>query len=303
MQLLRSEFRAMGGNNEIVIAAGDEALANSAMADAMQEVLRIERKFSRYRDDSVVSRINAGAGGAEPVPCDPETGKLLEFADALYRQSGGLFDITSGILRRAWNFSEPALPDPRALAALRERIGWERVERGAGGVRLPDAGMELDFGGFGKEYAADRAATLLAERGLAHGYVNLGGDIRAVGPQADGAPWLIGVQDPRRRGQLVATIPVSRGALATSGDYERYFELDGTRYCHVLDPRTGYPVMHWASVTVLAPMAIVAGSYSTIAMLKQEAAPEFLRESRMSWLCIDREGRIFTNRDDEAGPA
>lgn len=299
MQLLRTGFRAMGGNNEIVVAAADDAGANDAMSAAAQEVLRIEHKYSRYRDDSVISRINAAAGTGRPVPSDPETDKLLEFADALYRQSGGLFDITSGILRRAWNFSVPALPGAAALAALRERIGWDRVERGAAGVRLPEAGMELDFGGFGKEYAADRAATVLAERGIAHGYVNLGGDIRAVGPQADGSPWLIGVQDPRRKGQLVATIPVSRGALATSGDYERYFELDGTRYCHVLDPRTGYPVMHWASVTVLAPMAIVAGSFSTIAMLKQEAALDFLRESRMAWLCVDRTGRIFSSRKDD----
>ena len=295
MELFRTEFRAMGGANEILLAALGEAEASAALEAAVREVLRIEARYSRYRADSVVSRVNAAAGSGEWVEVDEETRTLLDFADALYHQSGGLFDITSGILRQAWNFKEPKLPAQEQIELLQSRIGWQRVEREGGAIRLPQRGMEIDFGGFGKEYAADRAATLLAERGIAHGYVNLGGDIRAMGPQADGRPWLIGVQNPRRPGEVVATIPVSQGALATSGDYERYFDYEGKRYCHVLDPRTGWPVSYWASVSVLAPVAIVAGSFATITMLKQKDGLDFLRAAGMTHLCVDAGGAIFSD--------
>ena len=294
MEIFRTEFRAMGGANEIMLAAPAEGHAAAALEAAVKEVLRIEARYSRYRADSVVSRVNAAAGSGTWTAVDAETRTLLDFADALHRQSEGLFDITSGILRQAWNFREPRLPSEQELSCLLERIGWSRVERRDDAIRLPEPGMEIDFGGFGKEYAADRAATVLAERGIAHGYVNLGGDIRAVGPRDDGSPWLIGVQNPRAPGDIVATIPVTQGALATSGDYERYFELGGKRYCHVLDPRTGWPVSHWASVTVLAPMAIVAGSFATITMLKQSDGLDFLRAAGMTHLCVDAGGAIFS---------
>ncbi len=134
---------------------------------------------------------------------------------------------------------------------------------------MPLAGMELDFGGFGKEYAADRAAAMIHGKGVRHGYVNLAGDIRVVGPKLDESPWLIGIQDPRNKSRTIASIPLFTGALATSGDYERFIEVDGHRYCHIINPRSGYPVTYWRSVTVVAPLAITAGSYSTIAMLKE----------------------------------
>jgi thiamine biosynthesis lipoprotein len=295
MEIFRTEFRAMGGANEIVLPAKSEVEASAALEAAVREVLRIESVYSRYRDDSVVSRINAAAGSGEWIGIDAETRTLLDFADALHRQSDGLFDITSGILRQAWDFHARTLPEQSRIEQLLGLIGWQRVERREGAIRLPVAGMEIDFGGFGKEYAADRAATLLAERGFDHGYVNLGGDIRALGPQPDGSAWLIGVQNPRRPGEVVATIPVSQGALATSGDYERYFEHEGRRYCHVLDPRTGWPVSHWASVSVLAPLAVVAGSYATITMLKEQDGLDFLRAAGMTHLCVDAGGAIFSH--------
>jgi FAD:protein FMN transferase len=151
-------------------------------------------------------------------------------------------------------------------------------------------GMELDFGGFGKEYAADRAATLLAEAGVAHGMVNLGGDIRVVGPLPDGAPWTLGVQHPRRHQELAGQIDLATGALATSGDYERYFEHDGRRYCHILDPRTGWPVQYWQSVSVVGPICTAAGALSTIAMLKGPDGLDFLRGQGVAFLAIGPDG-------------
>jgi FAD:protein FMN transferase len=294
MQTFRLPFEAMASRCEIVIAAADETQAHALAQDAIDEVKRIEDKYSRYRPDSVVSRINTAAGQAW-IECDAETTSLFDYADALFRYSDGLFDITSGVLRRAWNFNVAQVPSAETLAPLLALIGWQRVERKEAQLRLPVAGMQIDFGGFGKEYAADRAASVLAAKGVQHGYVNLAGDLRVIGPQPDGQPWLIGIQDPRQQGRIVATIPVASGALATSGDYERFFEFDGQRYCHVLDPRTGKSVTHWRSVSVLAPLAVAAGSCTTIAMLKQAAGNGFLDDSGMAYLAIDAQGKILHN--------
>ena len=293
MQTFRIPFDAMACACEVVLAIDSEQQALALAQAAIAEVHRIEAKFSRYRSDSIVMRINAAAGQT-PVECDDETWALLEFADTLYKSSGELFDITSGVLRRAWNFRDPRLPTDDELAAVRSLIGWSRVERDAHRVRLPEVGMEIDFGGFGKEYAADRAGALIANLGANHGYVNLAGDMRVLGPKPDGEPWMIGIQHPRQKNEILATIPVERGGLATSGDYERFFEFGGQRYCHVLDPRTGRPVTHWRTVSVLAPLAVVAGNCSTIAMLKESEGLAFLEDCGMSYLAVDQEGRIHT---------
>ena len=296
MEIFRSRFRAMACECELVVAADSEAAASDCMQAAAEEVLRIETKYSRYRADSVVGRINAAAGG-QPVAIDEETLFLLDFAAALYTESDGLFDITSGVLRRAWRFPEPALPAAETLAELLPLVDFTAVERDGTQLRLPRPGMEIDFGGFGKEYATDRAAQVLQQRGIRHGYVNLGGDLFALGPQPDGAPWQVGISHPRQEGHLVATLPLTRGGLATSGDYERFFELDGTRYCHVLNPRTGWPVQHWQSVSVLAPVCSAAGAWSTIAMLKQGEALEFLRSTGSQWLAIDATSELYRDSD------
>jgi FAD:protein FMN transferase len=290
-------FDAMASRCEVRLTMADEPTARALAQLAIDEVHRIEAKYSRYRPDSVVSQISNHAG-RNWVECDAETSALLDFADQLFKKSDGLFDITSGVLRRAWNFRQPVLPAADVLRELCRLVDWRSVQREAHRVRLPQAGMELDFGGFGKEYAADRAAQILMANGVRNGYVNLAGDIHVMGPQTaqsnDGQdqPWLIGIQDPRDPGKLVASIPIASGALATSGDYERFFELDGQRYCHVLNPQTGQPVAYWRSVSVLAPSAIVAGSYSTIAMLQQAQGQVFLENSGLVYLAIDHLGAM-----------
>jgi thiamine biosynthesis lipoprotein len=288
----RTSFNAMGGRCEVRLFASDGVRAQQLVQFAVNEMRRIERKYSRYQTDSIVSRINAAAG-RKAVTCDRETSDLLAYADVLFGASGGLFDITSGVLRWAWDFRQPRVPSAAELEPLLELVGWHCVERSTDGVYLRQAGMEIDFGGFGKEYAADRAAALLADAGVRHGYVNLGGDMRFIGPRVDGQPWSIGIQHPREADGVLATIPVSEGALATSGDYERFFELDGQRYCHILDPRDGMPVRYWRSVSVLAPVASAAGSCSTIAMLKQQDGLDFLDASGMAYLAVDDEGKML----------
>lgn len=289
------EFKAMASRCEVRLQASDATTASAWADAAIAEVRRIEAKYSRYRDDSVTTRINRSAG-ADAVPVDAETAGLIDFGAALHAQSGGCFDLTSGVLRRAWDFKTQRLPSQQQIDAVLPLIGWSTVEWRDGLVRLPRAGMEIDFGGIGKEYAADRAGALLLEQGAAHGLVNLGGDIRVLGSAPDGTPWRIAVQDPRGRpGATLARLDVSSGAMATSGDYERYIVVDGRRYCHVMDPRTGWPVDHWQSVSVVAPLAVAAGACATIAMLHPvDEALAFLQAQEVRYLAIDARGQRYS---------
>jgi thiamine biosynthesis lipoprotein len=283
-------FRALGSDNEIQLYAGDAGAAQRLAQTGIDEANRIETKYTRYRDDSLTSTINRCAGG-DWVEIDSETAALLDYADTCYRESGGLFDLTSGVLRRAWNFRAAVVPDAAIIAALLPLIGWKLIERYPDRIRLPKPGMELDFGGIGKEYCADRVAAALLGAGAQSGLVNLGGDIRVIGPHPGGRPWAVGIRHPRVEGALLTTIMLAQGALATSGDYERYFELDGQRYCHMLNPHTGYPVATMQSVTVVAPLCTVAGSVCTLAMLRGEAGIAYLQNRRLPCIAVDRDGK------------
>jgi thiamine biosynthesis lipoprotein len=292
MALHRFTFRAMAAENEVQVHADDAGSAQRAAALAIDEIGRIEAKFSRYRPDTVVSRINAAAGGA-PVAIDAETHKLLTFADACYRTSEGAFDVTSGVLRRAWDFASGRIPSDEELGRRLPLIGWDRVELSEDTVRLPERGMEIDFGGFGKEYAVDRAALVLQEAGARSAFVNLAGDLSILGAQAGDEPWRVGIRHPRKDGVVLALLPVRSGAVATSGDYERFIEVDGVRHCHILDPRTGRSARGFQSVTVHASSCLVAGSASTIAMLKgREAGLEWLRSLGLGHFCVLEDGSI-----------
>ena len=300
MPTLLFEFRAMGGPCSFHLRGTTGSHAELAARKAIAEVQRIEAKFSRYLEDSVVSRINRAAGQSA-VEVDDETRQLLMFADQLWRQSDGLFDITSGVLRRAWDFSAGALPSPQQLAEARSRIGWERVQFDGERVRLVETGMEIDFGGFGKEYAADRAAFVLREAGVQSALVNLGGDLHALDvPSGEQRPpWSIDIQHPRPPATQplarIAHASLKQGGLATSGDYERFIEVDGRRYCHILNPLTGWPVSVHQSISVLAPNATAGGALTTIAMLKEEGAIDWLQSQGASYLAVGRDGQVSTN--------
>lgn len=298
--LYRVEFSAMASACEIVIGATSQAEAMRCIELAVNEVHRIEKKYTRYQSDSIISIINSNAG-KDWVKYDEETASLLNYADTLYKVSDGLFDITSGVLRRVWNFKEAKLPDATQLSTVLSLIGWTDVEHRDQSIKLPKVGMEIDFGGFGKEYATDRAASILASEGIHYGYVNLGGDLRAIGPKFNGEPWEMGIQNPNNRDAVIAMIPIKVGALATSGDYEKYFELDGKRYCHVMSPKTGQPVRFWKSVSILAPLSITAGSYSTIAMLKESDGIKWLEESDLAYFAIDYTGKIYQKQSNPIG--
>lgn len=281
----------MGSPCELQVFACDADAARRAIAAVTADVERLEGRYSRYRDTSLLSRINRVAAEGGSIDVDAETRGLVDYAATCFEQSGGLFDITSGLLRKAWNFKSGRLPEPARVAALLPHVGWDKLVWDAPTLRFPRPGMELDFGGIVKEYAADRAATLCREHGIAGGLVNLGGDIGVVGPRPDGDAWRIGLRHPRAEEATMGVVQLRCGGLATSGDYERCLVVDGKRYGHVLNPRTGQPVAHLASVTVHADHCVVAGSASTIAMLKEVEGPAWLASLGLPHFWVTGDGR------------
>jgi FAD:protein FMN transferase len=281
----------MGSPCDVQLHAHDAAQAARVCAMAVADVERLEARYSRYREDSFLSEINRVAAMGGAIEVDEETAALLDYAVACHRQSDGLFDITSGLLRRAWNFRAGALPEAGVVEGLLQRVGLHRLRWRAPWLEFPQPGMEIDFGGLVKEYAVDRLAGLCLEAGVHHGCINLGGDVRVVGPHPDGSPWRIGIQHPRERARTSTTIELQRGAVASSGDYERAIVVDGVRYGHILNPRTGWPVRTLAAVSVVGELCVVAGSASTIAMLKEDAGPAWLDALGLPHLWVGVDGR------------
>ena len=266
--LYTTRFRLMGG--AAVVRFVDDrgrGRAEAIARAAEHEAFRIERKFSRFRDDSVVSEIGRNAGKL-PVAVDDETVALVEAALELAHRTEGRFDPTVGVLRRVWNFRESRVPDDAEIAALLPLVDHRAVSVGRNTVFLKREGMQLDLGGVGKEYAVDRVAELLATQGVTSALLNFAGDVRTIGGRGDGRPWSIGVADPRAPGNCRFAVRLIGGAgVATSGDYERCFVKDGVRYHHLLDATTGRPARGIMSATVVGASAFLAGRIATAAFL------------------------------------
>src|SRR5262245_27737635 len=267
-------FQAMASSCEVHVGDADRAIAERVVALAAAEAQRIEAKFSRYRRGNIINSINTAGG--RPIVVDDETARLLDYAARLHELSDGMFDITSGVLRRAWRFDgSDRVPSAEAVAALLPIVGWNKVSWRAPELTLLP-GMEIDLGGIGKEYAVDSAAALVrpvSTRCL----LNFGGDLLALGPQLGLAPWRVGVESVSDAGAVARHIELTVGALATSGDSRRFLLKDGKRYCHVLDPRSGWPVVGAPrSITVAAATCTEAGMLATLALLQGADAEAFL---------------------------
>jgi len=280
----------MGTPCELRLYAATAASAAVAINAVLVDVERLEAAYSRYRVNSKLSQINLVAARGGSISVDPETAHLLDYAATCYHQSEGLFDITSGILRRAWDFKAGKLPTPDTVKKLLVNTGWHQLRWFAPLLEFPAPGLELDLGGVVKEYAADRAATLCEQLGIKHGLINLGGDIRVIGPHPDGKPWYVGISNPQQPDSALQTIELQRGALASSGDYERCITIEGVRYGHVLNPFTGWPVSHLAAVSVLADFCVVAGSAATIGMLMEKRGGAWLHNLGLPHLWVDVDG-------------
>lgn len=282
-ELWCGRFKAMASPCEVLVDSDDRDLARALAVIGAREAWRIEHTFSRYRDDNIVYRINNAAG--ESVEVDEETARLLDFADQCFALSDGLFDVTSGVLRKAWRFDGGrAVPAPEIIERLLPHVGWQHVSWQKPRLTMP-AGMEIDLGGIGKEYAVDSANQLMAARSDVPTLINLGGDLAVSRNRRTAEAWRAGVEDPARGGAHGA-IHIRQGALATSGDTYRYVLRDGVRYGHILDPRSGWPVAGAPrSVTVAAPNCTQAGMLATFAMLQGGAAEDFLEAQQVPHWC------------------
>jgi thiamine biosynthesis lipoprotein len=280
------EFHAMASPCTLLIDTDDHTEASKCLAIASAEAIRIEQKFSRYRRDNIVYEINHAEG--RPVVVDHETALLLNYAATCYVMSDGMFDITSGVLRRVWTFDGGRkVPSRQSVEACLRHVGWPRVEWQNPVLTIP-VGMEIDFGGIGKEYAVDRAAALIASRTQSSFVVNFGGDLYTAGLRRAGRTWAIGIDDPGHTGKsALYRLDVPKGGIATSGDARRFVQWRGKRLGHILNPKTGWPVEGAPrSITVFGRTCMEAGTLSTLAYLQGRGAKQFLEQQGVQFWIV-----------------
>ncbi|MCF6282696.1 MAG: FAD:protein FMN transferase [Candidatus Polarisedimenticolaceae bacterium] len=280
-----ARFTAMASPCELLMEVANRTEAEALAQCAYDEAKRIERTFSRYRDDNIIHQINTSSGC--PIEVDEEMANLLDYADHCYQLSEGRFDITSGLLRQAWKFDgSDNLPETALIERLRLSVSWKKVIWQRPFITLPK-GMEIDLGGIGKEYAVDSTTNLLRQKTAASLLINFGGDLAVTHARKSGNGWCVAIDHPDRCGSSSGQeIEIKQGALATSGDAQRYLLKDGIRYSHILDPTTGWPVAETPrSVTVHAANCTEAGILATLSMLHGRGAEAFLKQQQVtSWV-------------------
>jgi thiamine biosynthesis lipoprotein len=270
----RGCFTAMASPCEVLMEVDGEQVARQILDAVATEAARIEAKFSRYSEDNIIARINSADGKA--IDVDNETARLIDFAEQLFQMSDGLFDITSGVLRQVWRFDgSDRVPEKNAVDELLHRVGWQKTDWKNNQLRL-DKGMEIDLGGVGKEYAVDRCIQTVSQLTDQSVLVNFGGDLATSCERQNGKFWSVG-RLITGKDHAVALFQLYKGAIATSGDANRYLLKNGHRYSHVLNPKTGWPIVDAPhTVSVAANTCTEAGMFSTLAMLQGGQAGEFL---------------------------
>ncbi|MDF1800897.1 MAG: FAD:protein FMN transferase [Planctomycetota bacterium] len=288
-------FGAMGTEVSIEAIGPSAAALDAALLAAEAELRRVEDVMTSWRD-SPLTRINARAGEG-PVPIDLELARMVGRGLAVGELTGGAFDVTFASVGKLWDFKAvpPVLPTQAQIDAALAGVGYQRVrlDLEAGTIELP-AGTRLGLGGIAKGYGVDRAMAVLLQHGVQHGIVNAGGDMKVLGTQL-GQPWRIAIAHPRNRDHVLAMVPLANTCMVTSGDYERFFEHDGKRYHHILDPRTGYPATGAMSATVIAPDAAFADALATaLAVLPTDESLALVEGlDRVECLLVDLDGDVF----------
>lgn len=267
----KRRVKLMGNQFEITVISEDARWAESRIDEAVAEISRIEALLTTFNETSQTARINAAAGTA-PVPVDNEVFHLIQRSLKISALTQGAFDITYGSLdKRFWNFDAAmtSLPDKETAKHSVRLINWRNVALNdkEGTVFLKEKGMRIGFGGIGKGYAADRAKQILQNAGVKHGVVNASGDLVTWGHQPSGKPWTVGIACPSQKRLPFSYLDISNAAVATSGNYEKYAVVDGKKYSHTIDPKTGFPVSGIKSVTVICPTAELADALATPVMV------------------------------------
>ncbi|MCB0528560.1 MAG: FAD:protein FMN transferase [Lewinellaceae bacterium] len=302
MQEYRRQERLMGSAFEFAIAIPDgPERAEALLNDCVAEVRRLEALLTEFSDTSDTGRINGNAGIA-PVVVAEETAALLVRSTQISALTSGAFDVSAGALKKLYTFKNgEAVPaEKAAVAATIALTGYRQIEfYPDNAVFLPRKGMRIGFGGIGKGYAADRVRTLLRQKGVLHAAVNASGDLSIWGARPDGAPWKAGIAHPDRPGEIVYWLPVSgEMCIATSGNYEKYFEYRGRRYGHTIDPRNGLPVTGIKSVTVISPGAELSDALATaVTVMGVREGLDFIGQlPQTHCIIIDDHNKVHTSR-------
>jgi len=295
-RVFRQSRMIMGTSVEITVSQTDSQRAEEATAAAFREVQRMDRLMSHYRQGSEVSQITRHAGEKETA-VSPETLEVIERALYFSRLSGGAFDITIGPVFRLWNFREGKIPEEKSLQENLKKVDYRKikVDRIKSSVYLEGRGMELDLGAIAKGYAVDRAAAVLRQAGVENFLVSAGGDLTVSGAKGKGMPWSIGIRHPRLPSELLAQLRPVQAAVATSGDYEKFFLKGGERYHHILTPATGLPARECQSVTIMAPSAMDADALATSIFVlgPKEGFALLERLPDVHAIIVDRRGSVL----------
>ncbi|HSB52307.1 MAG TPA: FAD:protein FMN transferase [Dissulfurispiraceae bacterium] len=282
----------------VTVVSSSPEKAQDAIEAAFAEMERLGSLLNFYSDESELSLINRKAG-VEAVKASDDTMEIMGKAVFASEQTDGAFDPTVGPVVKLWDFQEKRIPDEKSIREKVKEIGYRHIvlDKEKGTVYLDRKGMQIDLGGIVKGFAADKAVAVLRREGISSGIVSVGGEVRAFGKRPDGEMWNVGVKNPRQQGsddELIAAVRLLDRAASTSGDYEKFFEKDGTRYHHILDPKTGYPVSLCRSVTVIAPEAAMTDAFATgVFVLGPQKGLALLKKLDFEGIIVGSDGAIL----------
>lgn len=301
--LHRRVLRLMGNRFEISVVSDDEQWAGNLIESAIFEIKRIEQLLTTFNQSSQTNEINAFAG-IKPVKVDQEVFNLIYRSVRISELTQGAFDITYGSIdKRLWNFDKTmtSLPDKETARKMVQLINYKNIvlDKKAGTVFLREKGMRIGFGGIGKGYAADRARLILEQNGVTGGVVNAAGDLTTWGTQPNGKPWTVGIADPDAKQHPFSYLDISNMAVATSGNYEKYVTIDGKRYSHTIDPKTGLPVSGIKSVTIICSNAELADALATpVTVMGVKAGLDLINQMKnIACIIIDDNDRLYTSKN------
>ncbi|AKP51775.1 FAD:protein FMN transferase [Cyclobacterium amurskyense] len=296
-QAHKRTLKLMGSRFDITVVAEDYITAKNYIESGIEEIDRIEKLISSWDENSQTSEINKYAG-IKPVKVEAELFNLIERAMMISKLTDGAFDITYASMDKIWKFdgSMRKMPSEEDIRASVTKVGYNNIllDKEKLTVFLKIKGMKIGFGAIGKGYAADMAKKLLLAKGVTSGIINASGDMNSWGKQVDGNEWKVAITNPLNKNKVFALLPISNGAVVTSGDYEKYVEFNGKRYSHIIDPRTGYPSTGIISVTVFAPKAELADALATsVFVMGKEAGLDRINQlPNIECIIIDDKGNI-----------
>lgn len=302
-QMFQQSMKLMGNRFEISVVAENETWANARIAEAVNEIKRIEKLLTTFSEDSQTNLINRHAG-IVPVKVDREVFSIIQRSLRISQLTQGAFDITYGSIdKKLWNFDQQmtSLPDPQTAKKMVRLINYRNVilDNDNCTVFLKEAGMRIGFGGIGKGYAAECAKQVMLQNGVTSGIVNASGDLTAWGYQPTGKPWTIGIANPDNAHQSFSHLEITDMAVATSGNYEKFVLIDGKKYSHTINPRTGLPVTGIKSVTIISPNAEIADAMATpVTIMGIEVGLDMINQIKgIGCIIIDDNNRIYTSKN------